>query len=245
MEKIPIRDIFNSFLSSFADDTRIGRGITTPQDAHMLQDDLNTIYKWAEDNNMLFNAKKFEVIRYGTNSDLKEETAYVANTGSVIQEKESTKKMGVIMSSSANFKDHIEKVIETARDLSSWILRSFKTRSKGLMLQLWKSIVIPRLDYCSQLWNPHQNYLIKQLEDVQKSFVRNIAGFRHKSYTDALQELHLYSLQRRRQRYQIIYLWSIVEGVTPNIATPNGDLVEIQSDTSAFISYTFMHFNPE
>jgi hypothetical protein len=138
------------------------------------------------------------------------------------------------MSSTATFNDHIVKVIETASDLSSWIFRSFKTRSKVLMLQLWKSIVIPRLDYCSQLWNPHQNYLIKQREDIQKFFVRNIAGFRHKSYASALQELGLYSLQRRRERYQIIYyLWSIIEGITPNIETPNGILVDTQSNVSA------------
>ena len=227
------KNIFNSFLSSFADDTRIGRSVSTPEDAKLLQEDLNKVYKWAEENNMLFNDKKFEVIRYGNNTNLKESTNYVSNTGITIQPKTSTKDLGVVMSNTATFKDHIEKVIETARDLSSWILRSFKTRSKDLMLQLWKTIVIPRLDYCSQLWNPHQSYLINQLEDVQKFFIRNIAGFRHKEYTTALKELKLYSLQRRRERYQIIYLWSIIEGLTPNIETPNDILVKVQSDTSS------------
>lgn len=227
------KDIFNSFLSSFADDTRIGRAVSTPADAKLLQDDLNHVFKWAEENNMLFNDKKFEIIRYGNNTNLKESTNYVSNTGTTIQPKDCTKDLGVIMSNTATFKDHIAKAIETARDLSSWILRSFKTRSKDLMLQLWKTMVIPRLDYCSQLWNPHQSYLINQLEDVQKFFVRNIAGFRHKEYTTALKELRLYSLQRRRERYQIIYLWSIIEGMTPNIETSNDILVKVQSDTSS------------
>ena len=126
------------------------------------------------------------------------------------------------MSSTGDFQDHISKVTETVRDLSSWILRSFKSRSPTLMLQLWKSIVIPHLDYCSQLWNPHKVSAIQQLEELQKSFVQHISGFKHMNYWTALAKLGLYSLQRRRERYQIIYLWSILESKVPNILTATG-----------------------
>ena len=34
-------------------------------DASSLQTELETVYQWADDNNMLFNNKKFEVLRYG------------------------------------------------------------------------------------------------------------------------------------------------------------------------------------
>ena len=151
--------------------------------------------------NMLFNDTKFEALRYGTNQELKESTNYLSNNGNEIKVKDFTKDLGVTMSSSADFKIHIESLVQTVKDLSSWILRSFKSRSKLIMLQLWKSIVIPRLDYCSQLWNPHQSNLITQLEDLQKAFIRNIYGFRHKSYWEALKDLGLYSLQRRRERF--------------------------------------------
>ena len=98
------------------------------------------------------------------------------------------------------------------------------------MLQLWKSIVIPRLDYCSQLWNPSKNYLIRQLEELQKNYIWRIHGFSNIDYHKALQKLKLYSLQRRRERYQIIYLWSIVELHVPNISNGiNEDLIKVQS----------------
>lgn len=98
------------------------------------------------------------------------------------------------------------------------------------MLQLWKSIVIPHLDYCSQLWNPHNVSAIQQLEELQKSFVQHITGFRHMNYWTALAKLGLYSLQRRRERYQIIYLWSILESKVPNIFTTTGlPMITIQS----------------
>ena len=137
------------------------------------------------------------------------------------------------MSSSADFKDHISALISTVRDLSSWILRSFNSRSPVLMLQLWKSLVIPRLDYCSQLWSPNQVGLIQQLEELQRVFIKRIYGFRDKPYHEALDELGLYSLQRRRERYQVIYLWCILESKVPNIIASSANLITPQSATTS------------
>ena len=224
------KDVSNAFLSSFADDTRIGHGIASQEDARLLQEDLKQVYMWAEQNNMRFNSIKFELLRYGKNSNLKDSTEYVSNTGEIINAKESVKDLGVTMSSNANFKEHIGKVIDTVKELTAWILRSFRSRSPILMMQLWKSIVIPRLDYCSQLWNPHYVGQIQELEQLQRHFVKRIAGYQDMDYHTALKRLGLYSLQRRRERYQVIYLWSIIEGKVPNIpATNNTDLIRVHT----------------
>ena len=42
------KDISSSFLSSFADDTRVGSAIESTDDASKLQEDLHTVYNWAE-----------------------------------------------------------------------------------------------------------------------------------------------------------------------------------------------------
>ena len=93
-------------------------------------------------------ALQWKEVWIGNNQELKELTCYTSNIGTTIEEKASTKDLGVIMSSTADFKAQIDSIVETVKDLSSWILRSFKSRSRLVMLQLWKSIVIPRLDYC-------------------------------------------------------------------------------------------------
>ena len=64
-------DIVESFLSSFADDTRVGKSVLTEEDTNVLQQDLNKIYSWAKVNNMDFNNNKFELLRYGGNTELK------------------------------------------------------------------------------------------------------------------------------------------------------------------------------
>ena len=55
------KPIIHSFLSSFADDTRMEKGIRSLEDCIKLQDDLDLLYKWANENIMMFNGEKFEV----------------------------------------------------------------------------------------------------------------------------------------------------------------------------------------
>ena len=61
---------------TFADDTRVLFSITDEDDVKTLQNDLKTIYKWQETNNMQFNSNKFELLRYGKNQHIKESTSY-------------------------------------------------------------------------------------------------------------------------------------------------------------------------
>ena len=40
------------------------------------------------------------------------------------------------------------------------------------------------------------------------------------SYNEKLKAIKLYSLQRRRERYCIIYVWKVLEGLVPNFSHP-------------------------
>ena len=80
----------DSFVSLFADDTRIAKKIKDESDVESLQEDLEKLYKWQEENNMQFNSKKFKILRYGRNQTLKDSTHYLtANHEEIIEEKES------------------------------------------------------------------------------------------------------------------------------------------------------------
>ena len=80
--------------SMFADNTRIMASIKNEDDVEELQKDLDTVYGWAESNNMQFNSKKFELIRYGKNEELKHDTIYFSAYYYVIEEKKSVKRLG-------------------------------------------------------------------------------------------------------------------------------------------------------
>ena len=86
------------------------------------------------------------------------------------------------------------------------------------MLTLFKLIVLSRLDYGSQLWSSFLIKHITQLEKIQRSFTKHITGMNDMPYHERLKSLGLYSLQRRRERYCIIYI--IIEGMAPNFSNP-------------------------
>ena len=223
-------DIVEAFLSSFADDTRIGMSVMTEDDISVLQCELNKVYAWAATNNMTFNNNKFELLRYGANAELKESTHYFSSDGSKIETKAHIKDLGVFMSSSGSFSEHINRTCKKARDMCSWILRTFSSRSSVLMMTLWKSLVQPILDYCSQLWCPLQLGQIKQLEEVQKSFTRKIKLDQRLNYWERLKVLRLYSQERRRERYRIIYVWKIFENLAPPIHYgDNGGILKLHA----------------
>ena len=60
---------------------------------------------------------------------------------------------------------------------------------------------------------------IQSIEMVQRQFLRKISGMQNISYWQQLKQLRLYSLERRRERYRIIYVWRILEGQVPNLST--------------------------
>ena len=86
------------------------------------------------------------------------------------------------------------------------------------MLTLFKSIVLSRFDYGSQLWSAFLIKHITQLEKIQRSFTKHITGMNDMPYHERLKSLGLHSLQRRRERYCIIYIWKIIEGLAPNFS---------------------------
>ena len=207
-----------SILSSFADDTRVLKETTELLDSFKLQHDLNQIYKWTQRNNMKLNGCKFEHLCYGRNNDVKCFSVYLNNEHSKIETKNSVKDLGVIMTNDGKFDDHINVVVSKVNNLVSWILRTFEARDEKTMLTLWKSLVIPHLDYCSQLWSPTKRGQQQKLELLQKNFLKKIHGLFQLTYWEQLSKLNLYSLERRRERYVIIYVWKILEKLVPNFS---------------------------
>ena len=125
------------------------------------------------------------------------------------------------MSNDCSLRKQINVAIEKSKSVIMWILRSFQTREASPLITLYKVLVIPLLEYCSVLWSPSSKGQIQSLESVQWSFLRKIRGDNHDDYWACLKKMQVYSLERRRERYRIIYIWKILENLVPN---PNGQV---------------------
>ena len=99
-------NIFYATVGSFADDTRLWKLITANSDIDNLQNDLQIIYQWADNNNMLFNGKKFEGISFGKNEYVNDQNYKTPET-SEIDHKHHVKDLEIIVSDDLKFNNHI------------------------------------------------------------------------------------------------------------------------------------------
>ena len=107
------------------------------------------------------------------------------------------KDLGIIMSSDGKFLQHIERAVSKGRQMMGWVLRTFATRKAEPMLMLYKTLVLPHLEYCCQVWSPVSLGSIRRLESVQRTFTARLEGLRDLNYWQRLQRLSLYLLERR------------------------------------------------
>ena len=97
------------------------------------------------------------------------------------------------------------------------LLRAFSIREKEPMIKLFNTYIKSKLEYCCIVWSPTQQEYISELENIQRTFTSKIKGMDGLDYHERLKKLNMYSLERRRDRYFIIYGWQQIEGLKENI----------------------------
>ena len=171
------------------------------------------VYKWGQDNNQEFNRDKFESISFSIDGSSQ---LYYDPWGKPIPSKNDVKDLGVIFSSDISFRTHIQTLAAKGKKLTGWVLRVFDSKDELTMLTLLKSVIISSMEYCSIIWSPTDAENINTLEKIQRNFTKKIYGLSGLHYWDRLAKLKLYSLQRRRERYAIFYIWKIILEIVPN-----------------------------
>ena len=203
----------NSILRTFADDSKLVKCIQDETDHMKLQEDLDSAVNWSERNNMELNEKKFQLMHYGKNENLKQ--AYKSGE-TIIDSENVVKDLGLLLSSDGSWGPQAIEAVKKARKYSGWILRSFKSRSPEVIMFLYQSYVLPRLEYGSVVWSPFLKKDIANIEGIQRTITSKLDRVKEYNYHQRLKILNLYSLQRRRERYCAIYMYKISQGLVPD-----------------------------
>ena len=184
-----------------------------------MQQDIESLERWTTENNMQMNNEKFVLLSYNKNKEI--DNSYNLRDGTIIKEESHTKDLGVIMTNDGKFTNHIAQLVSNCKRTISMIFRAFKTRNDQIMLALYKSLVLSKLDYCSVLWSPNNLSDLRKLEGLQANFTFRMACSKtedgtKRDYWQRLNYLGLYSIQRRFERYTVIYVWKIRQGIVHN-----------------------------
>ena len=70
-----------------------------------------------------------------------------------------------------------------------FIARGFEYRDRDVLLQLYRELVRPLMEYCVQFWCPYLRKDVLAIEGVQHRFSRLIPGMAGLSYEERIRRL--------------------------------------------------------
>eukprot|EP00061_Rhincodon_typus_P000696 g12472.t1 len=80
----------------------------------------------------------------------------------------------------------VQQVVKKANGMLAFIVKGFEYRSRDVLLQLFRALVRPHLEYCVQLWSPFLRKNALALEGVQHRFTRLIPEMAGLTYEEIL-----------------------------------------------------------
>ena len=169
-------------LLMYADDTVIYYSHKNiEQIEEKLQVDFTNITSWLEDNQLVINLKKgkTEVMLFGTEkrlSNLNNQQINLEYNGSKVHFTSCYKYLGIHLRPSLNMNDHVNKAYRKAFGYLKLLAKTRPFLSVRASLDIYRSMVIPVLTYCSLVCTCATNAQKNRLESFEKRAARIIFG---------------------------------------------------------------------
>ena len=124
---IYINDIDENLIAKigkFADDTNLGKSVSSAGEVQKLKDDLVNLEKWSSDWQMLFNTEKCSVIHLGSKNSKQQYNL----CGNLLRESESERDLGIIVDCSMKFTEQCNTAIKKANSILGLIRRTINCK---------------------------------------------------------------------------------------------------------------------
>ena len=228
----------NSRTRLFADDCILYRQISSENDQHLLQEDLDRLATWEKTWGMEFHPQKCSVMRISRARTPR--TFQYHLKGVPLAEEQSPKYLGVDLQSNLSWKNHISRITKKSNNMLGFLRRNLRQASEETKAQAYFTMVRSNLDYCSTIWSQYQRDQKHQVEMVQRRSARFVTNrYRNtSSVTDMLDYLGWESHETRRSKLQLIVLYKIVHGLID--IPPTDYLTQTNSRTRSAHKYKYI-----
>ena len=216
-----INDISNAVqhchIRLFADDTCLFIEVDNREDAAAkINEDLDALYQWSLDWLVSFSEPKTKALTISNKKDFNKNPP-IAMNNILIEEVQSFKYLGLTFTRNLRWNNHVDKVATNAQKrLNAMMPLKFKISRKSLEI-MYKSFVMPVLEYGLIVWGGTYDTDILKLEKIQIDALRLITGATARSNIVALyEETAFVPLRERIDHLSLIMLFKIHHNIAPD-----------------------------
>ena len=134
----------------------------------VLQGDLTNLLAWSMANKLSIHPVKTEVVLFGTHQKTSKVDKFELFLGErLVKQLDHYKYLGIILDAHLNFKEHVAKVFGKVSSRLGALRRIRKNLTLDAANKVYKSTILPILDYCDVAWNSIGQNECKKLERLQ------------------------------------------------------------------------------
>ena len=157
-----INDIDNNIQSPlrlFADNTILYREIWSKDDHNIIQNDIQTLFKWSQTWKLDFNVSKCKILTISNKKD-PAKFKYTLNNDP-LEHVNSHQYLGITINSNIRWNTHASAITTKATRTLNVIRRTPHPCNPEVKKVAYMSLVRPNLEYSSAAWNPHTHKMIR------------------------------------------------------------------------------------
>jgi len=162
----------SNLVQNYANDIVLFMPLNNSRDVYTLQDNINLVHQWAKDHGLTLNPAKSNVLPVTRSTHpIPLQLCVDSNPIPVVS---SVKYLGVTITSKLSWSEHVNNISKATNRQLGLIHRKFSNATPQARSHIFRTAVLPKLDYCSSVWDPHLSTLVSSLESVQKFACRVI-----------------------------------------------------------------------
>ena len=204
----------SAVLNMYADDTTVYTTDKCP--THVAQCLTNHLSTWCQANHLRINPAKTMAMFLCRRGLQRCGSAKICLQGHPLENKSVTDYLGVTTDSQLTFRQHVARVTSKVYGALKTLCHVKASLPTVTCILLYRTLVLPHLEYCSAIWDPHTAELTSKVERVQNRAMRYILDRPPRTPSDSLrQQLKWQTLEDRRKFRRAKLTYRILKELAP------------------------------